>query len=186
MSSSGLKFIRKDGRIIPLRQAAGGAARAVGKKLSKAHKSTRFAHGVAVGAGLATAANQGTFKSKNPEVKVNKAASLVGLGLSVTSGVIAAATFAGGAKSFLGGAVASHAIDAAGISANIASVAGKGHAKARAEQAAKNEARNFIVGNAVFVGGLFATKANRAALGGYAAKTLAVARKVLRVGSKIE
>lgn len=226
MSDSGVTFIRKNGRIIPIREkvahasnaataAAAGGAYAIhrkmmkkplisasaknsvksagaklGGKLAKLHKQTRFAHGVAVGAGAALAAQHGTFKSTNPEVKVNQKLNLLGLGLSIGTGLLGAATLSGGAKRFLAGAAVTHAIDAAGVGLNVASVAGKGHKLERAKLAAKQEARNFAIGNAVFVAGAVATKSNRAALVAgaktsikYAGKTLAFARKVLRVGA---
>lgn len=200
MADDGVRFIRKDGRIIPIHARAAGnasartgaraAVGAAGKKLAKLHKSTRFAHGVAVGAGAAMIAHHGKIGSRHPQVKVNKKLDLLGLGLSVASGVAGAATFSHGARGLLAGFVASHAIDAAGIAANVASVTGKGHKIERAKQGAKQEARNFVIGNAVFAAGIVATKNNRATLvkgakAGlkYAGKTLAIARKVLRVGA---
>ncbi len=100
--------------------------------------------------------------------------------------MVAAATFTGGWKSMVGGAVASHAIDAAGIAANVASVAGKGHLKERAEQAAKQEARNFAIGNAVWGAGLIGVKKNRTELVGYAKKILEFGRKAVNVASGVE
>lgn len=194
--ADGVRFFRKDGKIIPIREAAGAAAAGaakVGTKLAKLHKQTRFAHGVVVGAGAATAASHGTLKSTNKAVKPNKTLDAAGLGFSVGAGVLAAATFAGGAKGLAAGFFASHALDAAGITANVASVAGKGHKVDRAKQAAKQEARNFVVGNAVFAAGIVGSKTNRAAAFKYAKgvaegaqKTLAFARKALRVGLAVE
>lgn len=194
---SGIRFIHKDGRIIPIRsaaasagQAAGRGIRKVGGKLASLHKQTRFAHGAVVGAGAAIAAQHGSIKSNHPEVKVNQKLNLLGLGLSIGTGVLGAATLSHGAKSFIVGSAASHAIDALGVGLNVASVAGNGHKAERAKQAAKQEARNFAVGNAVYLAGAVATKGNRAALVAgakgtlkYAGKTLAFARKVLRVGA---
>lgn len=190
MSTDGVTFIRKNGRIIPIRQAAAAGGRKVAGGLAKLHKQTRFAHGAIVGAGAAQAAHAGTFKSTHPEVKVNQKLNLLGLGLSIGTGILSAATLSHGAKGFIAGAAASHAIDALGVGVNVGSVAGKGHKFERAKQAAKQEARNFAIGNAVFAVGAVATAKNRATLVAgakagikYAGKTLAFARKVLRVGA---
>lgn len=166
-------FFRKGGKIIPIRAAAG---------VGRAGKITRAVK-VAGHAGVAAAGVHAIRKSglKSKEIKVNRALDMTGLGLSVAAGVVAASTFSGGWKSAVGGAIASHAVDAAGIAANVASVAGRGNARARAEQGAKQEARNFIVGNAVWGAGFLASGKNRKALAGYATSILKFARKAVQV-----
>lgn len=126
-------------------------------------------------------AGAGALVRKPTGIKVNHALDLTGLGLSVASGALAAATFSGGVKGLVGGHLAAHGIDAAGIAANVASVSGHGKIKARAKQAAKQETRNFLVGNAVYAAGVLGSSNNRAALAGYTSKIVGLARKALRV-----
>jgi hypothetical protein len=173
--ASGLRFIRKGGRVIPIAAKALPAAR--GAKLA-GHTVKGTAGGVV----------NRKIKAPVPPVKVNRGLDLAGLGLSVASGVLGAATFSSGVKGFVGGAIGGHAIDAAGIAANLGSVAGKGRLKDRATQAAKQEGRNLVIGNAVFAAGVLGSSKNRATLAGMAkgaaagaAKVLAVSRKVLRL-----
>lgn len=158
-----VRFIRKNGKIIPI-----GAARvaSVGAR--------------AAGAGAAALAAHSASKEKAKHITVNHKLDLTGLGLSVASGAVAAATFSTPAG-FVGGHLAAHAIDAAGIGANIGSVAGRGHAKERAQQGAKQEFRNLLVGNAIYGAGVLGVKKNRDALIGATQKILALARKGLRV-----
>jgi hypothetical protein len=167
-----MRFIKKDGRIIPIGAAVGAAA----VKGARAASATRRA----VKTPLAAAARAKIHKQA--EVKVNRTLDLTGLGLSVASGAIAAATFAGGARSLVGGAVASHAIDAVGIGANLASVAKGGGTKGqKLKQAGRQEARNLLVGNAIYGAGLIGMKSNRQAAVGFAKKIIALGRKALRV-----
>lgn len=170
MADKGVKFIRRGGKIIPIRAA--------GKVAGRALPIARAAG--AAGAAYSIKKNIKKFKA-NPkqDIKVNKGFDALGLGLSVASGAIGAATFSSGAKGFLGGFVAGHALDAAGVASNIASVAGKGKLKERAKQAARQEARNFIVGNAVYGAGLLGIKKNREKIAEYAGKLVAFARKSL-------
>lgn len=168
-----VRFIRKNGRVIPISAAAGAGA--------------RVARGAAVGAGAALAAKSHFQKQEGkpgPKIKINRALDLTGLGLSVASGALAAATFSGGAKGFLAGHAAAHGIDIVGVGANVASVAGKGHGKERAAQAAKQEARNFAVGNAVYLGGILASAKNREAAVQYTAKGVQMAKKILDFSKK--
>lgn len=177
MSSDVLGFFRKGGKVIPIR-AASSAARAASHGSKAAHVVKAVARAGIVAKGVHSIRKSG-LKSK--EIKVNRALDMTGLGLSVAAGIVAASTFSGGWKSIAAGAVASHAVDAAGIAANVGSVAGKGKLKARAEQGAKQEARNFIVGNAVWGAGLLASSQNRKALVGYTKTILKFARKAVGV-----
>lgn len=172
--SQALRFIRKNGRIIPIRAPGGGASS------SAHHVAKHLAHGAALGAaGVAVAAIK--KPSKNQTIKVNRGLDLAGLGLSVASGALAAATFST-PKGLAFGHAAAKAIDVAGVSANVASVAGRGNIKQRAKQAAKQEVRNFAIGNTVFALGVLGVKKNRKALAGYAAKILQFGRKAVGAG----
>ncbi len=164
-----LHFIRKNGRIIPI-----GA-----RGTSSAHKVVKHVVG---GAALgATAVGITTLKpSSKQKFKVNSGFDVTGLGLSVVSGALAAATFSSPKRLVLGHA-ATMAIDVGSVAANIASVAGSGNKKERALQAAKQESRNFAVGNAVFALGVLGVKKNRQALAGYSSKILSMTRRVLGV-----
>lgn len=138
-----------------------GQARFVGGKVASAGSAASHKIRQSVDAGLTN------IGLTNQPVKVRRGWDAAGLGLSVASGGLAAAYFSGhGAKGFVGSQVASHAIDALGVSANIASVAGRGNAKGRARQGARQEARNFILGNAVYAAGVVGLKRNRSALAG--------------------
>lgn len=190
-----ITFIKKDGRVIPIR-APGGAS-------SVAHRAGKVATGAAKAAsvggaahGLKKAVEKHKSIRKNESVKVNGGLDALGLGLSVASGAVAAATFGMGAKGFFAGSVASHAIDVGGVAAAAGSVAGKGNTKARVKEGARREARNFAVGNGVYLAGLVGFKKNRQAVAtyaksgvsyakkglGYAQKVLSIGRKALRVG----
>lgn len=181
MAQSGLRFIHKDGRIIPIRaaQSAGTVARkavAIGKAAS------------AIGA-TASAAKATRDRSKNkftaqPMNLTNKKWDAAGIGLSVASGAVAAATFGLGAKGFIAGQLASHGIDALSIAANVKGVAGKGHTKERVIQGARNEARNQILGYGVYGAGIVAVKTNREAAVKYGSKGLAYGKKVLDLARK--
>lgn len=171
-----VRFIRKDGRIIPIAAAAAGAG-----AVAVSHKA-KLAKGIVKGARVANAvAHTGFKKQPKPSFEVNQKLDMAGLGLSLASGAFAAATFSGGAKGLAAGFFGSHALDALGIGANVASVAGHGKTKERAKIAAKHEARNFIAGNAVYAAGLLGIKKNRQALVGYASKVISFARTALRV-----
>lgn len=171
MANSGVRFIRKGGKIIPIR--------AVSKVAGRAIPVARVAG--AAGAAYSIRKNVKKFKAnpKQKDIKVNKSLNALGLGLSVASGALGAATFSHGAKGFLGGFIAGHALDAGGVAANIASVAGKGKLKERATQAARQEARNFVIGNAVYAAGLIGIKKNREKVAEYAGKLVQFARKAL-------
>jgi hypothetical protein len=169
-------FFRRGGKIIPIRMAAG------------AHRSGRIALSTAKAGALGGSAYEThrahTRKKSLHErlipVKVNRKLDAVGLGASVASGVIGAATFHSSLRGLLAGQVVGHVIDAGGIAANVASVKGHGRLKDRAEQGAKQEARNFLVGNAVFYGGVLAQKKTREGLKVFGKKALTYGAKLLR------
>lgn len=202
MMGDAIGFIRKNGRIIPLRGAS-GAAHKVAKGALQAH------HAIKNIAKIPKHTQTLKQDTKSKGIKVNRALDMTALGLSIASGVVAAATFSGGWKSLAAGAIASHVIDAAGIAANVASVTDKkqlssvyGKVKsgnysaikelgtAKNKQAAivagKNEARNFVIGNAIYAAGLVGIKRNRTELAGYAKSILNFGRKALKVASKVE
>lgn len=180
MSESGLKFIHKDGKVIPIRGGTGNPPGETSHS-SVTHQSQPKLEALKEAAKKQVAAfsehkaeakyqiNQGLdalgVKAHLPTdpVKVNKRLDYAGLGLSVASGVVAAATISGGLRRFAIGTGISHALDAAGIAANVASVAGKGQRKERIKQGAKQETRNFIIGNGIYAAGLVGFKQNRQA-----------------------
>lgn len=172
MSAQGnVRFIRKNGKIIPIAMAASAGARVTGQA-----------------AKAATAAATKHFSAPHsnkthPAFKKNMALDAAGLGLSIASGVVAAATFAT-PKGFLAGHAAAHAIDALGVSANVASVTGKGHGRERAQAGAKQELRNLAIGNAVYFAGVAGFKQNRSAAKAYGVKAIGVAKKIVELGRK--
>lgn len=165
-----VRFIRKHGRVIPIRDAAATGAKvaAVGAAAYELHKGAKQ--------------KQNFIDKFKPKIKINKGLDALGLGLSVVSGAVGAATFGRSAKSFVGGMVASHGIDALGITANVASVKGHGQRAERIKQATRQEARNLVVGNAVYFGGILATKGGRKIVGTGVSKAVGIARKFLRLG----
>ena len=164
-----VRFIRKNGKIIPL--GARGAVGRAGVHTARAVSVAVAAHEVRQG-----------LKKTHPrqDIKINHSLDIAGLGISLATGVLGAVTFSGSAKKVIGGALATHAIDAVGVAANVASVAGRGHKEERAKQFARQEARNLVAGNAVFAFGLLASKTNRKALVNYGSAVLAFARKAIR------
>lgn len=170
--SGPIRFIHKNGHVIPIGAAVAGAAR----KYGALHEVTK-----ASAASVAGSVAEKHIKSQKGTFKVNKSLDVLGLGTAIASGVVGAATASMGAKTAIAGYAASHVIDAAGIGINAASVAGKGHAKARTKQFAKQEARNLAIGNAIYLGGLLGIRKNRQAVAAGATKALGIARKFLRV-----
>jgi hypothetical protein len=170
-----VKFIRRNGKVIPIGAAVRTGARVVKKTALKAAKGGSLALS---GAQIASAAR--TIK-KNPkqDIKINQGYNALGLGLAAGAGALSAATFGLGAKGFFGGMAGSLALDVGGAAANIASVRGRGRTGERIKQAARQEARNFLVGNAVYGVGLLAFKKNRERLAMGAAKVIEFAKKAL-------
>jgi hypothetical protein len=176
-----VRFIRKGGRVIPIREPDAVISKAGRTLLTRGSKPLKILRGAAV-VGTAADITRGIKKFKaNPKqkIKVHQGLDALGLGLSVASGALGAATFSHGAKGLISGMIAGHAIDAGGIAANIASVSGKGKLKERATQAARQEARNLVIGNAVYAVGILAVKKNREKLAEYAVKLVQFARKAL-------
>lgn len=169
-------FFRKNGHVIPIR-AASGTSRTVKGATNVARVATVAASAAAVHKSAKTLKGS----EHKSVVKVNKGLDALGLATAIGSGALGAATFSMGTKGFIGGAIATHAIDAVGIGVNAASVAGKGHKADRVKQGARQEARNLIIGNAVYGAGLLASKKNRATIISAAQKVIAFGRKALRV-----
>lgn len=192
-------FFRRDGHVIPIRESDGKNSRShtsvhhtdatqgpskFSKVRAQAKKVTSYAHDT-----------KEDFKSRtNDQFKkagiktrlpveppiVNKNMDRLGLGLSVASGAIAAGTLSGfGAKGFVAGQTAAHVLDAFGIGANISSVAGRGRKTERTKQAAKQEARNFIIGNTVYALGALGLKKNRQAAAGVARSAVQIVKRVV-------
>ncbi len=133
-----VRFIRKNGRIIPIMQ-----------------KTQTVKQGALVGASIAAIPALKQVKAK--EVTPHFGLAAASVGASVASGIVSGLTFfRPGLKSFLGGTGASIGLDAVSTAANVASYAGKGNFKGRAKGIAKLEATNILVGNAVFAGTLLA------------------------------
>lgn len=177
-------FFRKNGRVIPIREASGkGAHTSVHPARSKLKSAVDYAKDTKED--LKSRANKhlkklGTQAQMHvAPIKVNNKLDALGLGLSVASGVVGAATLAGGAKVFAAGIAGSHVIDAIGIGANAASVAGRGRKVERAKQGARQELRNLIVGNAVYALGAMGTKRNREAVTAAARTAVTVTRKLV-------
>jgi hypothetical protein len=167
--SDAIRFIRKNGRIIPIRASLGAG------HIAKAAS-------LATGAGAAYSTHKNGFK-KSDKINVNHKLDLASLGLSAATGAIGAATFATPRGLALGSA-ATHVIDAAGTALAAASVVGKGHKKERAKQFARQETRNFLVGNAIYGAGILGLKKNREAAAEYAVKGLEYSKKILGFAKK--
>jgi hypothetical protein len=160
-------FIRKNGKIIPL-HAAVGAAKGAAFAASSYETARALRH-------------KKTFWEKlRPSIKVDRKWDAAGIGLSLASGALGAATFGFGTKGFLAGQAATYAIDAASVGAAGAAVQGKGRIKERAKTFATIEARNIVLGNAVFYGGILAQKASRERV----VKVVTKGIKFLRLGKK--
>ncbi len=133
-----IRFIRRNGRVIPILRRAEVA------------KQTAF-----VGASVAGLSALKKVKAK--EITPHFGLAAASVGASVASGLVSGLTFfRPGLKSFLGGTGASLGLDVAATGLGVGAYAGKGQFKARAKGAAKLEAANVIIGNAVFAGTLLA------------------------------
>ena len=176
VNDQAVRFIKKNGRTIPIRAAGAASAHA-----SHAHKILKSAKGAAAIGGAGIAVHQAATGARPGKIKVSETLKTLGIIGSVASGALGAATFTGSGKKIAAGIVGSHVLDAVGTAANIASVAGNKNKKEAAKVAAKQEARNFVIGNAVFAAGVFGLKKNRAAGVQYAKSVVNVARKILRV-----
>lgn len=177
-------FFRKDGRVIPIRASSGGRQGRASTKVPGRH-GLPLARGAQVAATAASTTYQvhrsiQAHKAPAQKIQVRRGLDALGIGLSVASGVLGAVTFSGGTKSFIGGAVGGHVLDAAGIAANAASVTGKGKTKSRIRQGARQESRNFLIGNAVYAAGILGSKTNRATLVASAKKLIEFGKKALR------
>jgi hypothetical protein len=160
-------FIHKDGHVIPIRprEALRSRITSIKKEAKYLHQEAKYRINRALGKTPIKA------RLKQKPIKVNQAWNTLGIGLSVASGAVSAATFS--KKAFVPGAIASHVLDAFGVAANVAAVKGKGRTMDRTKQAAKQEAFNFALGWGVYGAGLLAFKKNRqnmAALGGKVAQ----------------
>lgn len=176
MSDQGVRFIRKDGRVIPIHDGGN-----VGKSPHPLVKQARSKSGI-ISNHSPKGLKKVAAKTQAPkQVKVRAGYDALGVGLSVASGVIGAATFTGGAKRFASGFIASHVVDAAGLAANAASVAGSDNKTERAKKFAKQEVRNTVLGNAVYVAGLLALKQNRAAFRSGATTAVTLAKNIARL-----
>lgn len=167
MASAPLTFIRHNGRVIPIhgQEPPGEKKPGIVEQHKKvAHAAVAATSSVVHKAKVHVEAGLDALGVHLQPVQTNKKLDALGVGLSVASGVVSAATFSKGVKGFAGGLVASHGLDALGVGANLASVAGKGQRKERVKQAARQEARNFVIGNAVFGAGIIGSKTNRATL----------------------
>ena len=168
-----MHFIRKDGRIIPIRDQGAGVAAKVGhiyqRKLGHAKAAVMSVRrGVAQNTGIG-----------HPAIRVNRGLDALGLGISLASGAVAGLGFGTGVKGLAASQTLAHAMDFGGIAANAASVAGRGQAKDRAVQGAKQEARNFVLGNGLLLGLMIGLKRNRAAAVQYAKKSWDVGAKAV-------
>lgn len=188
-------FFRRNGKVIPIRSSSGehqqkgnihdqgnSAHTAAVHKLNQAAAGVRHAGETAkihINVGLEALGSN--VRLPVEPIKVNRKLDIAGLGLSIASGLVGAATFSGGSKKFIAGLAGSHILDAAGIGANIAAVAGKGRLKERSKLAAQNEFRNFAIGNAVFGVGLLASSKNRQAIKSFAGIAAAMGKKALRI-----
>lgn len=190
-----MKFIRKNGRIIPIREPDAVYGKGGAKIASKSSPGMKIAKGLAAaGSGLLIAQGARNIhavkavQKKEGGFKSHAGLDALGLAAAVASGVVGAATFTSSARGFIGGLGASFALDAVSSGANVASVSRglSGHTKKqevkrRALQGLKQEARNVVVGNAVFAAGILATPAGRARIMSGVSKLGSLARKVLKL-----
>lgn len=168
-----VRFIRKGGKVIPIR-----AARAA--RLGRvAQIPLRGAQTVAAAKGIKKLNHDIT---KKPNIKPNQFLNAAGTAVAVGSGVVSGALFGGGARGFLAGTAASLGLDFGSTALTIAAHAGKGHMKTRAKMAAKEEFKNVIIGNAAYGATILAVPRSRAKLMEYVGKISAFGRKALKLG----
>lgn len=161
--SAKIVFRRIRGRIVPIKATGETVAKGIGVGIA------------AFGARAAARKYDSIGNQKG--IKVRPILDTLGLGTAVASGAVAAATFSGPLRKVGLGIAASLGLDAISSASAALSVMGKGKVEERIKQGAKQEARNFLLGNLVFAGGLIGTPANRARA---AALAKAAARLVRR------
>lgn len=192
MAQSPVTFIHHNGRVIPIRGQSPPGEKKPGvleqhKKV--AHAAVAATTSVVHKAKVHVEAGLDAVGVHLQPVKTNKKLDALAVGLSVASGVVGAATFSRGIKGFAGGLVLSHGLDALGVAANVASVAGTGQRKERVKQAARQEARNFVLGNVIFGAGILGSQRNRetlkTAIFKGSQKVFAVTSAVLKYGRKV-
>ena len=172
MSFAGIRFIRKDGRIIPIRDGSAPSGTDAGQKpphpaVRKLQAARANLHvkkeefKIKVNAGLEKIGSQTRLPTE--PITPRKDLNALGLGLAVAGGAISALTFTGSAKKIIIGQTVGQLFDIGSSIANVGSVAGADRRKERLKLGAKQELRNTIIGHAVFGAGLVGLKKNRAA-----------------------
>ena len=137
MADKNVRFIRINGRVIPI---------------------ARSARQIATGVALTR------IKKPETEVKTRTGFKAISTGLSIASGILSGATLSGGVKTAVGAFAGSFGLDVAGSAANVAAHAGRDNKKDRIKAAARYEGYNFLIGNAAFVGTALAIPKQRKAL----------------------
>lgn len=165
-----VRFIRKNGRIIPIRAAAAGGR--VGRSASH----------VAAAAATVSATHRALKNPHQHEVAGNKAMKVGSEVLSAAGGAIAGATFGHGVKGFTAGHVASFGIDTGATALGIGAFTGKGKTKQRARGAAKQELKNQAIGWGSFAAAAAVTPSSRKRIAEYAGKIAAFGKKALKRG----
>jgi hypothetical protein len=158
---AGVRFIRKGGKIIPIRTMRGTSA----------------GHSVAQ---TAIASVGSALIRKPKKIEPNQALSIAGTGMAIASGILSGVTFGKGKKGFLLGTGGSIGLDVASSAANVAAFAGKGHTRMRIKAGAKQELTNMLVGNAAFGAAILATPSSRKALVEMGSKAITYGRKLLK------
>jgi hypothetical protein len=159
--NSAIRFIRKDGRIIPIAAAAAGSSAVKGGAAAITHHVLK---------------KQGVTAVKgNPYLK---AASEF---LVTAGGFASGAALKFGGKGLLAGAVADEVVGLTASGLGAAAFAGKGQRKERAAGIAKQELKLQALGWGAFGAGAMSSKGSRAVAAKGVGKALSFARKVVGV-----
>lgn len=125
-----------------------------------------------VGAYRAAKGVKSAIKSKGKSaVAPHRGLQALGFAGAVADGILSGATFFGtGAKAFIAGQSASVGLSVGSSAANVASFAGKGHARERAKGAIRQEAINTVAGNLAFGATLLVLPSSRRKIFEYVGK----------------
>jgi len=174
--SDALRFIKKNGRVIPI--GAAHAAVAVGA-------ARRVA---STGSAITTSTALRKHPQAKMDVKPNAGMKFASTALAIAGGIGAGLSLGHGGKLIAGAHVANEAADIASTALVAGAYAGKGNAKARLKQGADLEIKNQALGWAAYGATALRSSESRAAIKGiakgtaaYAGKVIALARKALRV-----
>lgn len=171
-AGSAIKFIRKGGRIIPIR--AGMSA----NKLAQVKRKE-----VAISAAKGVLGAVGTTLKKPKDIQPNNLMRAGAIGVSVGSGFLQGLSFGRGTKGFIAGHAFGFGADVGATAMTVGAWRGKGNFRQRAKGAARDEAINQVAGHGVYLGTILLRPEGRKKIMEYAGKAYNLGKRA--VNSKV-